>query len=538
MSSNEPVPTLTGRGVECDALDRLLSEIRAGQSRVLVLRGEAGVGKTALLNHLVVQATDCQLASVSGVESEMELAYAALHQLCTPMLDRLDILPAPQREALRTAFGLSTGPPPDQFLVGLAGLGLLAATAAKQPLICIVDDAQWLDHTSAQTLTFVARRLLAEPVAMLFAVRETGSDHLLEGLAELDVDGLRRHDARALLESTFPGRLDTHVRDRIVAETHGNPLALLELTRGRSPGRTRRRVRTSRHAATGQQDRAEFPGSAARATRRHATAPARRRGRTGRRCRSAVARHGAPRHRPDAARSCGDRRVDRVRHQGPVPSSARSLGRVPFRERRRAPPESTARSPRPCTPASIPTAAPGTPRVPRTDPMRRWPASWSARRGGLGRAAGCRPGGVPAAGDRADARPERRAARALAAAEAKIDAAAPDDALELLATAERAPLDDLQRAQLARLRARIVFAQMHGTKAAQMLFDVAEDLESLDARLGARHVPRGPRDDDLRGQTRRSASRQRAAAVAALAWTGASSRRGPRTSCSTVSRRE
>jgi hypothetical protein len=234
MSSSDPAPALIGRRAECETLDRLVGSIRAGQSRVLVLRGEAGVGKTALLDHLAGRAAGSQVARASGVESGLELAYSGLHQLCAPLLGHLDHLPAPQRNALATAFGLSAGPPPDQFLVGLAGLSLLAANAADQPLICVVDDAQWLDRISTQTLTFIARRLLAERVAMVFAVRETGEDHLLAGLDELDVVGLRSQDARALLASVIPGRLDARIEDRIVAETRGNPLALLELPRGRT----------------------------------------------------------------------------------------------------------------------------------------------------------------------------------------------------------------------------------------------------------------------------------------------------------------
>src|SRR5919198_1447615 len=163
MSSLHRVPALQGRRNECAALDRLLQDVRAQQSRVLVLRGEAGVGKTALLEYLVANASGCRIARAAGVESEMELAFAGLHQLCAPMLGRLRHLPSPQRDALNTAFGLSAGPPPDRFLVGLAVLNLLADAAEEQPLICIVDDAQWLDRVSAQTLAFVARRLLAEP---------------------------------------------------------------------------------------------------------------------------------------------------------------------------------------------------------------------------------------------------------------------------------------------------------------------------------------------------------------------------------------
>ena len=216
-------------------MDRLVADVRAGQSRALVLRGDAGVGKTALLDYLLQGASGCQVAKVAGVESEMELAFAGVHQLCAGMLDRLDALPDPQRDALATAFGLAAGKPPDRFLVGLAVLGLLAEVAETKPLVYIVDDAQWLDRESVQTLAFVARRLLAERIALVFALRGADDHHALSGLPELVVDGLNHADARVLLESTIPGRLDDRVRDRILAEARGNPLALLELPRGQPP---------------------------------------------------------------------------------------------------------------------------------------------------------------------------------------------------------------------------------------------------------------------------------------------------------------
>src|SRR4051795_11810050 len=190
MPDGDPRPRLRGRRSECETLDRLLEGVRAGQSRVLVLRGEAGVGKSALLEYLLAHASGCRIAPAVGVESEMELPFAGLHQLCAPLLDRLDRLPAPQSDALRTAFALSTGEPPDRFLVGLAVLSLLAEVAEESPLVCVIDDAQWLDQISAQTLAFVARRLLAERVALVFAVREPGDGVQLTGLPELAVRGL------------------------------------------------------------------------------------------------------------------------------------------------------------------------------------------------------------------------------------------------------------------------------------------------------------------------------------------------------------
>src|SRR3954469_16526361 len=168
--------SLRGRTRECRQLDDLVSAIRGGESRSLVLRGEAGIGKTALLEYVPESASDLTVVRAAGVESEMELAFASLHQLCGPLLDRLDGLPAPQRDALRIVFGLSAGPAPDRFFVGLAVLSLLSEAAEQHPLLCVVDDAQWLDRESAQALAFVARRLIAESVAMIFATRETSGE--------------------------------------------------------------------------------------------------------------------------------------------------------------------------------------------------------------------------------------------------------------------------------------------------------------------------------------------------------------------------
>src|ERR1700733_14831665 len=220
---------LLDRLPERAALSGLLEAARAGRRGVLVVRGEPGIGKTALLDWAVESAAGLRVVRVAGVESEMELAFAALHQLCAPMLDQLGSLPDPQREALGVAFGLTTGAAPDRFLVGLAVLSLLSVVAGRQPLLCVVDDAQWLDRASAQTLTFVARRLLAEPVALGFATHEPSEG--FRGLAGLLVEGLRDGDAQELLSSVIRRPVDDRVRDRIVAETRGNPLALLELPR-------------------------------------------------------------------------------------------------------------------------------------------------------------------------------------------------------------------------------------------------------------------------------------------------------------------
>src|SRR3954469_23056076 len=220
------------RTSERAALDGLLAQTREGEGGVLVIRGEAGIGKTALLDYVAERASGCRIVRVAGVESEMELAFAGLHQLCAPMLDGLDGLPGPQRDALRVAFGLQAGAAPNHFLVALAVLSLLADAAEAEPLVCLIDDAQWLDRASGQALAFVARRLLAERIGTVFAVRDPDGAVDLSGLPEMVVGGLPDDDARSLLGSALPGRLDEHVRDRIIAETRGNPLALLELPRG------------------------------------------------------------------------------------------------------------------------------------------------------------------------------------------------------------------------------------------------------------------------------------------------------------------
>ncbi len=231
MAANRAL-NFVGRVSERETLVRLLDDVRGGQSAVLVIRGEPGIGKTALLNYVAAQATDFRLAQLAGVEAETSLPFAAVHQLCGPMLERLDALPQPRRAALSVAFGLSSGPPPDRFLVALAVLGLLSGAADGRPLLVLVDDAHWLDAASAQVLGFVARRLPAQSVAVVFAVRAPGEERELAGLPGLRLGGLADVEAQALLASVIPARLDERVRDRIVAETRGNPRALLELPPG------------------------------------------------------------------------------------------------------------------------------------------------------------------------------------------------------------------------------------------------------------------------------------------------------------------
>jgi hypothetical protein len=227
---------LAGRGTERARLDQLLADAHRGQSVVLVLRGEPGIGKSALLDYAAERAEGYRLLRAIGVEWEMELPFAGLHQLCAGLLDGRQRLPAPQRDALETAFGLSSGAQPDRFLVGLGVLSLLSDTAEEQPLLCVVDDVQWLDRSSVQVLAFVARRLVAESVVLLFAEREPGGVEELAGLPEMRLGGLPDASARELLASVITAPLDERVRDRILAESRGNPLALLELPREFSPG--------------------------------------------------------------------------------------------------------------------------------------------------------------------------------------------------------------------------------------------------------------------------------------------------------------
>ena len=228
-----PVRQLLGRERQRVALDRLLEGARGGHGGVLVVHGEPGVGKTALLEYAGEAGAEFRVVQTVGVEGEMELPYAALQQLCAPILELTERLPMPQGKALAVAFGLSAGTPPSPFLVGLAALGLLSEASEERPLLSVVDDAQWLDRASARALAFVARRLLAEKIAFVFAARELGDT--LAGLPELRVEPLGHRDARTLAESVLPAPVDEHVLDRIVLETHGNPLALLELPRGMTP---------------------------------------------------------------------------------------------------------------------------------------------------------------------------------------------------------------------------------------------------------------------------------------------------------------
>lgn len=472
---------MRGRRRECEVLDRLVDSARRGQSEVLVLRGEAGIGKTALLDYVVDRASGCQVVRAAGVESEMELAFAGLHQLCAPLLDRLPRLPGPQADALRSAFGLRGGDAPDRFLVGLAVLTLLSEAAEEQPLICVIDDAHWLDQASQQTLAFVARRLLAEPVAMVFAVREPSDDKNLATLPGLSVSGLDPENSRALLESAQPGPIDDRVRDRLIAEAHGNPLALLELPRGRrveelaggfglspKPGAAgveesfRRRIE-----ALPEQTRALLLVAAAEPLGNPVL------------LRRAADRLGLSLMAADPGESEGLLTVgERVVFRHPLVRSVvyRSASPEDRRAVHRALAEVTGRDTDPARRAWHLAAAADGPDEEVAAELQRC-ASLAQARGGLSAAAAFLGRAVALTAD-----PARRADRALAAADASLQAGAFDAALGLLGTAEVEPLDDLQRARVDLLQAGIRYSRSRGGEGAQLLLHAAEALEPLDLR--------------------------------------------------------
>jgi DNA-binding CsgD family transcriptional regulator len=471
---------LRGRDGEQAVLDRLLDDVRAGDSRVLVLRGEAGVGKTALLDYVQERVPDCRVVRAAGVESEMELAFAVLHQLCAPLLTGLERLPDPQSAALSTAFGLGAGAAPDRYTVSLAVLGLLSEAAAEQPLVCLIDDAQWLDRASAQVLAFVARRLLAESVAILFSLREPSPDQDLTGLPELAVTGLNDADARALLESVVPGRLDERVRDRIVAETRGNPLALVELTRGLTAaelaggfGRPDTRPLANRLEQSFRGQLRSLPAETQRLLLAAAAEPVG----DGALLRRASEQLGIS---ADAARPAEAAGLiefgDRVRFRHPLVRAAAYRAAAPpdRRQVHRALAEVTDPDADPGRRAWHRAYAAVGPEEPVADELER-SASQAQARGGVAAAAAFLERATELTPD-----PARRAARALAAAQAKFEAAAPDTADELLSIAELGPLDDLQRAQAARLRAQIVFRRSRGNDAPALFLAAARALEGLD----------------------------------------------------------
>jgi DNA-binding CsgD family transcriptional regulator len=473
---------MTNRHTERQILNQFVADVRSGQGRALVVRGEPGVGKTMLLDHLAGRGAGqgCRIVRAVGVQSEMELAFAGLHQLCAPMLDQAARLPAPQHNALRIAFGLSEGPPPDRFLVGLAVLGVISEASGDQPLICVVDDQQWLDQASAQALGFTARRLAADPVGLVFAARNPGQD--LAGLPELAVGGLAERDARVLLESVLTGPLDERVRDQIIADTHGNPLALLELPReltaaqlaggfglpGAGPLADRieesftRQIEalpadTRRLLQLAAADPSGDPALVLRAAERLGISVAAARPAA----RSGLAEFGA-----------------RVRFRHPLVRSAayRSAPMAARQQAHSALAEVTDEAADPDRRAWHLAQATASANEEVAAELER-SAGRAQARGGLAAAA--------AFLERAaflTPEPRIRARRALEAAQSMHLAGAPAAALELAAMAEAGPLDDLQRAQADRLRAGIAYTR-RDSDAPRLLLHAAEQLHGLDQRL-------------------------------------------------------
>ncbi len=476
-------PGFVGRTSERELLDGLLARVRGGGSEALVIRGEAGIGKTALLRYAARQASGYRVAELTGVEAEMELAFAGIHQLCGAMLDRLDALPAPQREALSVALGLAAGDVPDRFLVGMAVLNLLAAVAEERPLLCLVEDAQWLDAASSQIVGLVARRVHAESVAIVVAVREPAAAPDFDGLAELRLEGLPEQDGRSLLRGVVGGRLDRRVVDRLVAETGGNPLALLEL-----PGRM-----TAAELAGGF----ELPAAG--------ELPAH------------IEHHYIQRIRqlPKATQSlmllaaadpAGDaplvlRAGRRLGFDADAfaPAEAAQLLRigtsVSFRHPlvrsavyRTAPPSSRQRAHEALAEVSDPDsdadrrawhralAAEGPVEDVAAELERS--AARAQARGGAAATAAFLDRAVTLTPD-----PARRRDRALAAARASVEAGAFTAGRRLLAMAEAGPLEEFQRAQVDLLHAQLAFVSSRGTDATALLLAAAHRFEALDPSL-------------------------------------------------------
>jgi DNA-binding CsgD family transcriptional regulator len=473
------VEELRGRRSEREVLNRLLAAVRGGQSGVLVVCGDPGVGKTALVESVVGPASECQVARAAGVESEMELAFAALQQLCAPMLDRLDRLPPPQQDALAVAFGLRAGDVPDRFLVGLAVLSLFSESAQEQPLVCVVDDAQWLDRASMQALAFVARRLLAESIALVLMTRNPGDE--LRGLPHLVLEGLHNGDARALLGSALRVPLDERVQERIVAETHGNPLALLELPRGLSPtqlaggfGLPASLPLSGRIEDSFQRRFGALPEETQRLLLVAAAEPV-----------------GDPVLVWQAAGRLGIGIEAATETDGLLTIGARVTFRHPLVRSaiyRMASPVERQAVHRALADATDP----------QVDPDRRaWHRAQAAfapdeevaaelersagraqARGGLAAAAAFHERASELTPD-----PGGRARRALAAAHANQLAGAPEAALRLLAAAEAGPLEELERAQADLLRGHVAFASSHSSDAPPLLLAAARRFEPLDASL-------------------------------------------------------
>jgi DNA-binding CsgD family transcriptional regulator len=482
------MPVTRGRGFlgrtrERELLDEMLAQARGGDSAVLVIHGEPGIGKTALLRYAARQASGLRIAEIEGVQAEMELPFAGIHRLCAPMLDRLDSLAEPQRNALSVALGLSPGDPPDRFLVALAVLSLLCATAEERPLLCLVDDAQWLDAASRQVLGFVARRVLAEAVALVFALREPIDGQAFDGLAQLSLEGLDEPDARALLSRAVPGRLDDRVRDRIIAETRGNPLALVELS-----GRLSAAERAGGYVQPATRDlpdqvEAEFlgrTGALPDATRRLILlAAADPLGDATLVWRAAeplgiAAGALAPAGAADLLEI-----DDRVRFRHPLVRSA-VYQAASLDDRQRAH-EALAEATDPVLDAdrrawhrALATAGPDETVAAELERS----AERAQTRGGLAAAAAFLERSAALTAD-----PTLCSRRALAAADASFQAGAFDTVLRLLARAESYALDGFQSALADLLRARVVYRASYDSEAPQLLLQAARRLEPFDLAL-------------------------------------------------------
>ena len=480
MSLEDPRYGLRGRRIECDVLDRLVRGMRSGQSQVLVVRGEAGVGKSALLQYALREASGSRVLRATGVEYENDLAYAGLHQLCAPLLPLRERLPGPQRDALETAFGLGPKAPTDRFVVGLAVLGLISEAAEGQPLLCVIDDAQWLDRESVLTIAFVARRLLAESVGLLIAVRQPGQVQELAGLPELLLGGLHPRDARELLDEAWPGRLDEQVRDRLIAECRGVPLALLELPRGL----------TSAELAGGF----EQPGLAPLTTqieqsfvRQLASLPDDAR---------LLLLTAAAEPLGDVALLLQAASHLGLDHQAAVAAQATELVELGTHVRFRHPLARSGvyRSASVADRQKVHQALAEATDSDRHPDRRAWhrghatygvdesvaadleqSAGRARARGGIAASAEFLTRATELTPD-----PARRGARALAAAGARIESGSLEGAHRLLAIAEACPQDGFGRAQLARLRAQLAFARNRGIDAPPLLLDAAEKLAPYD----------------------------------------------------------
>jgi DNA-binding CsgD family transcriptional regulator len=475
-----------GRTSECHRLEAMLAQARDRQSAVLVIRGEPGIGKTALLRYAARQASGLRVVEVEGVEAEMQLPFAAIHRLCAPMLGGLEVLAEPQRNALGVAFGISSGDAPDRFLVAAAVLNLLAATAEKRPLLCLVDDAQWLDATSLQALGFVARRLLAEPVAMMFALREPTTNRALDGLPQLSLEGLDAPDARTLLSRAVPGPLDDRIRDRIIAETGRNPLALVELSQRMSPAE-----RAGGFALPEASDRpdqleeeyrrrvARLPQATQRLMLLAAADPLGDATLLWRAAQRLSTDPGALAHAAEAGLLEID---DRVRFCHPLVRSA--MYRAASLDERRRVHNALAEVSDPELAAdhrawhrALAAAEPDESVAADLEHA----AARAQSRGGLASAA--------ALLERAtDLTPDAtlQARRALAAAEASFQAGEFDSTQRLLATAESGPLDGFRSARAALLRGQAALSSAYGNEAATLLLDAARRLEPFDLSLARR----------------------------------------------------